>query len=408
MDVPYWDDWDHLSPGALTRELPWRWIATPHVESPHVPTKLQFWLAYRTDGLDFSRQQLVAFSLYALALLAAASLLRRCAALPPWCLWGCLALALSPKGHEALEWAHDSHHHYALLGLLLGAELLFRERASWPRALAGTAFAFVAMLAHASGFAAIGTLWAGYCAFQALRARRGWAAGERAAALFPAAALGLGLAAWLYGYVPSPDQPAGTPPTDGRFWRFLLNLVSWGFGMDQVSVTLGLLCLLLALAPVLSELRRRGRAGLAELPSGHAAVYTVLAALVVVLALAAYGRAAFGIGYAKASRYAVIAVLVVPFAAAAWQLRLAGSRRRESVLAALLAFAALGHADNWDFSLYDLAGEERRLGVQCVRAYYAGAGDGYCPMIYPKPIPERLDHARELDVSFYRRLRDGR
>ncbi|MBI4345539.1 MAG: hypothetical protein HY553_01705 [Elusimicrobia bacterium] len=395
VDIPYWDDWDEIGPGKLGPALTWGWLLERHNTSLVVPTKLMFWAGYRLDGFDIIHQQGAVFLVFGATLAFAAAVIRRAApGLPLWAACAFLAFSLCPTAHQGLAWAYDSPHRFAMLFFLAAVWLLLDDRCAPARAAAGAACGLASILSNSSGVLAAPVL-------AAAAGRLAWTERGRPSALPRAAAAAVLLAAcaaWLAGYRPNPDEPGAVGPSSWAYWAFLANLISWGFGMDQNSFALGAACASLAAWPIfrLVRLGRRPGYGLAA----------ALGGLVAVLAGCALGRAAFGVEYAKASRYATLASLLVPFMAAAWWIALEGRQSRPRVLAGLWALLFAAHADNWDFSVYRRIREERLAGLECVRTYYESGGEAYCPMVYHHPLAARLDWAKTTQISFYRRLRE--
>ncbi|MCX5789996.1 MAG: hypothetical protein NTX64_16050 [Elusimicrobia bacterium] len=380
-----------------------------HEESWSVPTKLQFWAGYHLDRLNYAHQQRFNFLLFGLSLLAVGALLRRsCPGLPVWAVCAFLAFALSPRAHQAFAWAHDSTHHYAMLGFFGAVLCLFRDELAWPWAAAGAACALTSIVSHSLGLPAIAAVWLAFCAVHAGRGRGPSAPAAGAAAPTPgsgapirgvALAIGAALVVWLLFYPARPSRIPATAFWTMRYWRFFFNLVSWGFGSEQISLTLGMLCFCVAAYPLFRRLRDR--------PSpSEAAAPAALLGLLAALAGVALGRAAIGLDYSKASRYAAVAVWLVPLSAAAWHRALRGSSRLPSALAAVWLLAGLGHFWQWDFSVYRLEAEDRRAGLACVRAYYGGRGPDVCPTVYYAPLAEQLDRARRLGIAFTRTSAD--
>jgi hypothetical protein len=123
------------------------------------------------------------------------------------------------------------------------------------------------------------------------------------------------------------------------------------------------------------------------------------------LAAIASGRASGSPELARAPRYNEISGLLVPLTAIAWWLRLDERPRwRVGVLVALWLACAVAYANHVSAGVYHSMAIEREAGIDAARAYYAGRGNGYCPTIYPSPIPAFLDAARRLRLSFYRKI----
>jgi hypothetical protein len=97
---------------------------------------------------------------------------------------------------------------------------------------------------------------------------------------------------------------------------------------------------------------------------------------------------------------------LIPFSAAAWDSLLKDRKwPRAALLSALWLALFLAFVNNWRFRDYRIERAARLKGVGCVRDYYLGGGEGFCPEVYPAPLGARLDAARRLDASFYRDLK---
>lgn len=413
VDAPYWDDWEALSPEALPAGFSWGWVYARHNESRMLSTKLQIWLLYGLTGWNLALQQAANFVLYGLGLAALASFARRVLpdlGLLPLC--GFLAFALSPLYFETHTIGIQSCFHFSILFFLGALQALFREPLGTGALASGLALSWLGMNSHVSGFVSCGVLLAGFCAYKASRITAALSQGEgggfvggspkslRDAAQFAAAAaaLVLGAALWLSDYQKNPGHPPGTSPASPLFWRFFANIVSFGFGMDQLSMTLGLLCLAVVLAPLWGTARESR-----PWPLALWAVGTAVAAVLSVLAGISFARGGMGLEWAKSSRYGELAVILLPLSAMAWHLRFRNQpRTRARALACLWGLGFLGFSGNWDFSIYDLIADQRRRGLECLKRHYQGQGPALCPDLYPFPLAEKLEQAKKLDVSFYR------
>ncbi|MBI5200539.1 MAG: hypothetical protein HY925_03045 [Elusimicrobia bacterium] len=398
VDIPYWDDWDELLPGRLDRWPTWTWLLERHNGSRVIPTKLAFWAGYRFDGFDIVTQEALVFFSFGATLALAYALCRRISPkLPGWAVCAFLPFSLCPTAHQGLAWAYDSPHRFAMLAFAASAWLLLGEKCSKARAALGAVCGILSLNANSSGFIAAPFVALSAAAL-ARREGRGPDARARASAAFAIAA---GWGAWLVDYAPDPSEPPFVAPWHWGFWNFFSNLAGWGFGMDQVSITLGLVCLAVSVLPLRAALK-------GGLTPAKATLGAVMLGVLAVLAGCAAGRTAFGVGYSKASRYAALASLLIPFTVAAWSETLAASPRRSLALGALWIWLAGAHADNWDFNVYDRIREERLAGAECVRKYYLEGGPGECPRIYHHPLAARLEYARDHDFAFYRELAAGR
>lgn len=398
VDLPYGDEWDLLAPDALPRGLTVEWLLALHNEHRIVPTKLQAWVLLRLcdlDGVAFVLSSFVAFGALLAALLA--WLVRR--GLPPLGAGACGLLLLSPIAFQNHAWGFQSQVHLALLALLAGAAGVFGDgrlaRAGGVAALIAGAFTFAAGVPYALAVVAGAVLHRGEAA-RACRAAGDLAGARRARldAALVAVPCAAALVLWTIGWEGAGLGP--TWPTRARFWDVWLNLVSLGFGFETRSALLGLPCLVVVVAPAAALVRRDPRDPRAwELAS-------ITAGLLLGLATIALARGAWGAGYAKTSRYAELALPLVPVAALAWWRLLAAARpaARAAAPGAVLALACAGLADDWSLDGYRSIEEQKRAALLRIAAHRGGRLR--CPEVYPGWLEERLAAARALGLSFTR------
>lgn len=399
VDLPYQDEWDLLAPGALPDGLRLGWLFDLHNEHRIAPTKLQAWALLRLCAWDNVAWVTSTFLLFG-ALLAAllAWLVRR--GLPAPAAGALGLLLLSPIAFQNHAWGFQSQVHLALLALVLGAWGLFSDlpgrrgaaaRLGGALALVAGAYSFAAGVPYLVVTSACFALWRGAraSALDAPAARR--LRLETAAVLAPCV---LALLAWTVGWERGEVGP--TSPATARYWDVLLNLVSFGFGFQTRSAALGALCLAVVVVPVVALVARDPRD-----PRGWE-VAAVAGALLAGLAAIALARAAWGPGYAKTSRYAGLALPLVPVAALAWwRLLAARPRARAAAVAAVWALAALGLADDWSRDGYRALERHKREALARIAEHRGGRLR--LPEVYHGWLDERLEAARALEVTFTRR-----
>lgn len=389
VDLPYRDEWELLAPDALPRGLTLEWVLAPHNEHRAVLPKLQVWLLLQLDGWDNRTYVVSSGLLFGASLVALLAWLARrglpraaCAALG--------LLLLSPIGCQNHVSGYHAQLHLALLGLFLAAPLLSsrrpRDRALGIAALALAAFSFAAGVAYGAALLAM------FVAREEVRRRRGQVEpGDRRSALAVLVAGGAVLVAWAAGW-PGGGLTPGSPFA-WRTWDVLLNLVSFGFGLQTISAALGFACLLLVLVPVAAGLVRR----VDEDEAWELAA--VALALLAGLATVAVGRAAYGPFYAKTSRYAELGLPLVGVAALAWWRLLPDRpRARAAALAVVLGVAAAGLADDWSLEGYRQVERDKRSALATIAAHREGRLRA--PEVYPGDLAEKVEAARRLGVSF--------
>jgi hypothetical protein len=207
------------------------------------------------------------------------------------------------------------------------------------------------------------------------------------------------IALWFVGFHKPINTRGLALPFELSFWRQLLNLVSFGFGIDRISSPLGAICLLLVTVPVVWQVcRKRGNLSPAEWT-----VYVTMIAILGTLAAVAVGRAPFGIEWSKTSRYAEIGMPLIILSAMSWNWLL---RRKNTIrvagLVSLWLLCLASFSNNWSFHTYREVAANKKIGVLCAQAYYANGGDGLCPHLWPTSLAKSFDRAKQLNVSFYR------
>jgi hypothetical protein len=410
VNIPYWDEWETLTPVQMGQGIFGRWILDHHNEHRVVSANFIWALNAAFFGLDLRLHVFLNFAFYlALAALfwrfvrpaVGASPLSRAAAVV--CLFP-LASDMFPINHLM---AGQSCVHLCLAGFLAGTLLLF-GRESWVR-LAGTAALWVlSMFSFASGLVAAWTGLLVFAAFELRRTGRIWTARwvTLASTIFIFSVL------WFVGYRPPLGHPRGSFPWEFRFMRFFFELAAFGVGATGVHLGAALLVaglIIGILRPTWIAARAgfiHSRAALNPRPIApelrqRFAVFCALAGLLAAFAAITYGRARFGVEHAKADRYAEFAVLLpgLLYALA----RLDFPARRCAGL--LIAIVGLGFWDKFSPTPYENYAAPLRRGEACVRQYLTDPSSnptGLCPDLYPGPIGERIDFAHRMDFSFAR------
>lgn len=405
VDLPLLDEWELLGPGALPSGLSARWLFATHNEHRVVLTKLQAWLLLQANGWDNVTFVTSTFLLFGALLVALGAWLAR-GGLPLVVVCAFGLLLLSPIAAQNHAWGFQSQVHLPLLGLVLAATGLFSRagsRAGVAARASGLCALVIGAFCFASGVVYGVTLLLVFALHRALVAGHLPEAERRPARLETAGLLFVGtgaLALWSIGWPGSGLTP--TWPTSWRFWDVLLNLVSLGFGFKTRSAALGALCLALVLAP-LAGLASRARRDDPRDPRVWE-LAAVTGALLAGLAGVALSRGIWGPSYAKTSRYAELALPLVPVAALCWW-RLLEARPRARAAAVALAWAlpAVGLADDWTRDTYRAIEASKREAVVVIAARRPGE-PLRCLRVYGGDLEERVEAARRLGVSFTRAL----
>ena len=203
-------------------------------------------------------------------------------------------------------------------------------------------------------------------------------------------------------------------PHRDLFWKFFFGLVSIGYGFNDTSwpytqlasvhrhvyLLVDLVLFALVFVPGFILLRRFRKLGAQEFAvlSGQLAILGMLAAITI-------GRAQL-YWRGQSSRYSEMAILLVPFAMLAWQHALALRPRLRAASYLLLAtICLLGFHDDWDYaSPYRNWTAHRAKALSKIEDYYEKGSSSLILDIYPWELKQMLDRARELELSFYKKL----
>jgi len=397
-DVPYFDEWAYFRPDALPAGFSWSWLFSFHNEHRIIFTYLLAWLNLKLFYLDFFKQMLFNFALYLGLLFALIRLVKKAVNLQEF-YWFAMFMVffLSPLNWENHLWAFQSQIHLMFLFSFVSLHYAFDEKASLRSTLLFSSFALLAVGSFASGLviALVCLIMHSLYLGSGMASRRiETAAGVRALAV-AWLLVGTGLGLWFYRY-PTPEmQRAFTLPTDGAFWIYFLNILSYGFGFEMESVLPGVACLLFVLVPAGMLMTARER----RQERGTWLIVTAIAAVLVTLAAISMGRASFSI--ARHSRYAEFGMLLIPLAAAAWWRALAPGKVRNAVLLFFWVGCFGSFANDWSAGKYRTMRQVNVLTLECIEQYYRGAGNGRCS----EATPELLDAAKQLQVNFTRKTR---
>ncbi len=404
VNVPYADEWmmafSPLGPPPFT----FRWIITPHNEHQILTTHFFIAAQYYLNGWNVRTNIILNFLIYGVTLLWLIRLARRMA---PHLSLGTVAaftlFMLSP-----IDWMNhliglQVCFHFWLLFFLISAYFLFDARQSWARIIVATVALILSMCSLAAGLFSGVVLCLFFTLFKIARAKSAENATLRRTEICQLLLVTLSLIGaiglWLKGYEVSPTRFQTIMPNHLAFWRMFLNLISFGFGVDTISSTIGIICLLIVLVPFAYQLVRRK----STWPVNRWASLGVTSALLVVIASVAMGRTALGLEWSKVSRYSEMAMPLILLTAVNWSWML----RKKSLLhhlalVTLWLICVVAFADNWSTTPYRELSEAHKVGVRCIENYYRIGGAAQCNHLANIPLATYLDKARELDASFYR------
>jgi hypothetical protein len=407
VNLPFYDDWVLFRGDNHPASVDLPWLYAQHNEHRTATTKLFVWLQFQLNGWNVGIHQLIDFLIYGLFLVLLVLFVRKWAPqVPVWILLSFIVFFLSPIIWLQHLMAYVAAVHFWVLFFIVAVYFLFTESQKWPAIIVGGISAILSTYSFASGFVTSFILLVAFGLFKCIRTRQ--ATGERnrrrevLQLLIVVALIGGALAGWIVGFhKPSSHHPPLTLPYKWAFWLYLANLVSFSFGVDRISAGIGILCLLTVLTPVCGIVwKRRGK--LLSLP------WPLLAVVLGILAdqcSVTIGRAGFGIWQSKTMEYAEHGMPLIILSVASWGILLQHRERlRFLAITTLWLFCLISFSNNWDFGFYETEQANRLEGRRCILAYYNEVGDGNCPTIYSRPIPEFFTQAKRLNASFYRDL----
>jgi hypothetical protein len=193
-----------------------------------------------------------------------------------------------------------------------------------------------------------------------------------------------------------------TLPNSAKFWEYLVNFLSAGLSMETSNLPMNLFGVMIVVLPVLlfiprllSNLRERNDVWIYLLS---------LAGIISIAGIIAVGRANFGVGQAKSSRYYEISCMLVPITVWGYAIALEQFRPniKKSIFILFWIFCGCLFFPDWSYRRHYQPFQVMRIeGEACIRRYYAGEGKADCPHIYPLNISSALDYAKELNLGIY-------
>jgi hypothetical protein len=390
LNVPMWDEWDLLRQDSLSLRLSVPWLFDFHNEHRIVLTKLLTWILLWVNGWNLNINVAINFAVYAVfAFLLLKTIEHRFNA--------ALGLVFILMG-SSLPWQNHYHpfqsqFHFFLLFFFTAVMLVVRyDSWSWLSALC----AILSAYSFSSGVICAGVFILLCVTLSFLRPSLRF----RYLLLAGVTALAIGL--WFIGFHKNPGHPPLGMPWERIFWDHYLNALSLGFGYFAVSDIPGVLLLMLLAG--LSTWRILTLRDLSDDEKGnYIGIIAIICGILGSLASISMARAAFGPGQAKSSRYAEIAIILLPML---WVLAQAAlnkapeKARKIIVVGLILLLVTPFHNDFRWKKVYRKEYKEKLKTRECVNSYYNGQGDGSCPMTFPVGIKDRLDRAKELGIFF--------
>lgn len=407
VNIPYFDDWAFFAGDDHPRSLSWSWLQQQHNEHRMALTRILIWLQFRLNGWNYPFSLLINFLIYGGLLSCLIWFIRNTRTIPFWTILAFTIFLLSPINWFNHFMAIQSAFHLYVVLLFLSCGFLFGERQTFRNLLVGAFTAALCVYTIASGFVSVLVLLIAFCGFKLARIARAEGrtrSRELLQLAIVAAPVASTLVLWCIGFTKPAHHPTIVYPYQIQFWTFFANLVSVGFGYMRIYTSVGVLCNLIVMIPIIGEIWRQRL----EPSRINWAPYVVVMAILANVASISAGRAGFGIEMAKNDRYFEFVMPLMLLSAVNWAIFLKRKERlRTAALLALWLFCSLGFSRKWDFINYSRSRQDRLIGVECVRAYYEGQGDGRCDTLLPFSMVPFLEQGRRLNASFYRELSSG-
>jgi hypothetical protein len=405
VNVPYWDEWEAFQPNGLLKNPTLAQFFAQHNEHRILTTKLLTYALYEIDGWNLVTHQAINFIIYGLTVFLLIYIVKKSAPqLPAWILLFFSLFLFTTVNWENHFWGFQTQFHFSLTFLFLSVWFLFKENQAWGNLLLGVFFAFLLIYSLSGGLVESVALTFIYTCFKLLRLKHSDNKKLEIIQLFVANALIIGIiGSYFIGYVKPGNHPPYTLPYEKRFWVYFLNLLSGGFGYKVANILPGSLILLFTTIPIIGEFyKKRG-----DLDNKTWILITLTLCIFASLLSIVIGRAQFGTGHSKASRYAEVIIMLIPLSIAMWSIYLGDRPKfRRNLLLVFWLFCFGSYFSYWNFwKVYRSTANDRALGVECIKNYYINGGDGNCPTIYPMPIPDRLEFNRNSDQSSLKAIR---
>lgn len=331
--------------------------------------------------------------------------------LSPWVFPSFILFILSPILFQTYEGECNMSWHMATFFFLWAAYFLLEEEQSLKRVAIGTLMAALSPLSlSSSGVTLIVGLLVVHGIFRfhrlsILRKKRALFMKEAACLALPTVSIGLLAIILTVGFQRPWWEPPWVYPSNLKFWDFFFNQVSHGFGFQALSWELGVFCFFVVAVPLLYLFWKRGT----SLPSNvylAGALFTASIAVMLTISLGRTDNVA-GLITSKASRFWEFHMLLIPAAVLGWSELLQRGRGRHTQnqfsLAWLWLFIFIGMSGNWDYvTPFQQVYHEKIAGLACVRAFYEGKNNGYCPQLIDFNLANNFRHAKEMGMSIYR------
>jgi hypothetical protein len=407
VNIPNLDDWALIAGDNHPASFDLPWLYAQHNEHRTATTKLWVWLQFQINGWNVRTHQLLNFIWYGLFLALLIFCVRKLAPqIPIWVSLSFTVFLLSPIIWLEHFCAYTIAVHFWLIFFFGAAYLLFTESQRWLALITGSVAAVLSIFSFAAGVAACLILLVVFSTFKIVRAVKAKESGrgrELLQLLLVGAMIGSALGLWLQGFFHPSHHPPVVLPYHWSFWVFLCNLVSFSFGVEQVSTKIGLVFVLIVIVPVCAIIWRAR----ARLTASQWTLVAIVFGLLGDLCAITCGRAGFGILASKMQEYAEHGMPLIILSVINWAVLLEDRRRlRIGALVLLWLLCFISFRGDWNFDIYPETAASRQEAIRCIKSYYEQTGDGICPTVYRTDISLApvLEQAKRLNASVYREL----
>jgi len=361
-------------------------------------TNLLNWINFKLFNLNYTVQKVINYLIYGVLLLTIIHLKNKVIGRGNFRTFPAfIFFLLSPIAVENHSWAFQSQIHFVLLFFVLMLAHMHENVFSSKETAIFLAASCLALYSFAAGALFVLTCLAfrNLQTISLLTADKAERQKRVRNAVTCTLIMGGVSALWFLGYEKPDFLPPRTWPNEIAFWDYFLNTLSFGFGVDSLNLYIGIIFLILVIAPLcffVADHKKYLKPDVLCISAGIIAVIAVIMSV-------SFGRA--NIGYPKTSRYVEISFMLIPFTAMAWWLLLRNSPFQKALLFFLWMACFIGYLDNWTPAQYLEAYNADRYTLDCVTNYYTAGGDAACQDHYITPA--HLEYARKLKVNFARR-----
>jgi len=301
---------------------------------------------------------------------------------------------ISTLPHENHSWAFQSQFHFCLLSFIGGAYFIFVKK-SWVYPIIGSFLWLVCIFSFSSGVLAVAVTTLFFALWNL--SRKDKLSILKVVLVITISSLGVYL--WSQGYQKNTGHPPYTMPWNLKYYQYLGEIISNGFGFTKVNSLSAILCLATVLMSIFSGLFAVFKYKLNKPQIGL--LFGLTAGILAMLGIITFGRAGFPLYQAKASRYTEFGMLLPILS-----LGLITINKNVRFLGTLWISGLLifGLFNDFGFDVYTKTMRRNQEGVQCIKSllfYPQKNPGGVCPILFPFDLRPYLNNAKQLEASFY-------